>query len=329
VSYDLFVDKFIHPFIIYVLVGILASYLIALLLVRFPVFNDSRSRALIYSMLFFVPLVAYVVYKLFPLGGCGEYGQPLGVVNNWICVGGNILATILTPVVLTVTVLSVTKAGVSVFASRRIIGKYGYAMPDEYPGLFSILGTLCGKAGIRKPLVIVTKDRFARAFTMGWRSPVIVVSEGLLNNLDEEELETVLAHEIGHIIRADSPLTLLTVFLRDLMFFNPLCFWIFRDFTHEKEKASDDFAVKLTGKPMAFAQALIKVWRLSPRTFFDNILLDNLMPYSNFASRAGSVENRVRRILNDEHRILNHSLFAYLAILTITVITISGLYLFC
>ncbi len=328
-SYELFIDKLIHPFILYVLIGTLLSYLLARLAVRVPALRDSRSRALIYTIPFIVPFVAYFLYRPYLIKRCVISGHPLGTVNDWLCFGGDLLATILTPLFIFVVVFAVAKAGLSIFACSRIIRKYGYASPVKYPRLFSILEALCRKANVKIPGIIVTKDLFARSFTMGQRSPVIIFSEGLLSALDEEELETVVAHELAHIARADSLLNWLTVFLRDLMFFTPVVFWIFRDLAFEKEKASDDFAIKLTAKPMAFAQALIKVWRLSPHTLFDTVLLDNFMPHPGFVSHKGIVEGRVKRILNDEHRVLNNSLFAYAAVLMIAALSISILYWVC
>lgn len=215
-SYQVFVDRFVHPFIIYVLIGIMISYLLGLLVVRVPVLRDSRSRAVIYSLPFVIPFIAYFLYRPFLLKSCTISSHPLGVINDWLCYGGNILATILTPLFVFVVAFAVAKACLSIFACHRIIRKCGFASPADYPGLFSILEGLCRKSGIKLPRIIVTKDRFARSFTTGRRAPVIIFSEGLLHELDEEELETVVAHELGHIVRADSMLNWITVFLRDL-----------------------------------------------------------------------------------------------------------------
>lgn len=328
-TYRVFVEQYIHPLIIYVLIGTFVSYLLARLLAKFPAYRDSRAKAIIFGIPFIVPMLAYAVYKPFMVSQCFALGKPLGLVNDWLCFGGTVLATVFTPLFFLVTVFAVAKAGLSIYASRRIRGRYGYASAQDYPRLFRILTTLCRRGDVALPGVIVTKDSFARSFTMGYRKPVVVLSEGLLEALDDDELETVLAHELGHITRADSLLTWLTVFLRDLMFFTPLVFWIFRDLAAEKEKASDDYAVNLTGKPMAFAQALIKVWRLSPRTLFENLMLDNYMPHPNFVGHSGVLEHRVSRILEDEHRVQNESWFAYTAVLIITGISVPVLFLFC
>lgn len=328
-SYGLFIDRFIHPFIIYVLIGTFLSYLLALLISRTPWLKDSGSRAMIYSLPFIVPFAAYLLYKPFLIKRCIISGHPLGAVNDWLCFGVDVLAKILTPLFLLVALLAAAKAVLSILACRRMVRKYGYASPVEYPELFFVLESLCCKGNIKIPQIIVTKDRFARSFTVGRRSPVIVLSKELFDTLDDEELETVLAHELGHIVRADSALNWVTVFMRDLMFFTPVVFWIFQDLTLEKEKAADDFAVKLTGKPLAFAQALIKVWRLSPRTLFDTILLDNFMPYPGFVRREAILECRVKRILNNEYEVLSKSLSVYAAGLLIAVLSIFVLYWAC
>ncbi|PKM80723.1 MAG: hypothetical protein CVU89_12355 [Firmicutes bacterium HGW-Firmicutes-14] len=328
-TYSVFVNSFVHPFIIYGLTGTVISYAIALFLVRLKVFNDSRSRALLFAIPFFVPFISFAVYKVFLNSGCYVAGYPWGFVQKWTCSAGGILASVFTPFVIVISALAVAKALLSLLAARRIIKKSGYVTAGKHPRLFSVLVSLCGKSGIRVPAVVVTGDRFARAYTMGWRSPVLVLSEGLLDSLDDEELETVVAHEIGHIKRGDSLLTWFMVFLRDLMFFNPLCYWIFKHFVSEKEMAADDFAVKLTNRPMAFGQALIKVWRLSPRGFLDRILMDNLVHQAHFASDAGIIGNRVERILNDEHKVANRSGFLYLAILPVMLLPVAMLYVLC
>lgn len=300
-SYDLFISQFIHPFILYVVFGTLLGYTMIRLFKRIPYFKNSASRPLLYNVILIVPFVAYVIYRPY-YDRCIIYGHPLGVVNDWLCAAGTTVATILTPLFFLVALLAFLKAALSIYATRKIIKRYGYAGEDDYPELFSMLDGLCRKIGVKMPGIIVTDDRIGRSFTMGYRSPVIVFSKGVIDELDRDEMETVLAHELGHIVRGDSLTTWVTVFLRDLMFFSPIVYWVFRDMSCEKEMVTDDFAVNLTNKPMAFAQALIKVWRLSPRTLFDSILLDNFMPHPNFVNYSGILELRVKRILNNEHR---------------------------
>jgi len=328
-SYELFVHRFVHPLIIYVFLGTLVSYLMGLLVTRLPLLRDSRSRRLIYSLPFITPLIAYFFYRPFLIDRCSVYGHPLGMINDWLCTGGEVLARILTPLFILVALLAVGKASLSIIAAHRIIRKNGYASSRDYPRLFSILDDLCRKGNIKPPKIVVTRDTFASSFVLGLGTPVLIFSEGLLHVMDEEELETVVAHELAHVAGGDSWLTWFAVFLRDFMFFTPLVFWVFRDLALEREKVADDIAVDLTGKPMAFAQALIKAWKLSPRSWLDRVSLDNFMPHSNFVSGTGVLEYRVKRILNDEYNILNNSWFTYTAFLIVLFLSVYVLYWVC
>jgi len=75
---------------------------------------------------------------------------------------------------------------------------------------------------------------------------------------------------------------------------------------------------------MAFAQALIKVWRLSPRTVFDSV-----MPYPNFVNSTGVLERRVERLLNDKDLKMGGRFNGPAAFLAIIIITTAALYLVC
>lgn len=322
-SYIALIDRFIHPFIIYVLAGTLISYILVSIATKMPLFKDSKARALLYMLPFAVPVAAYIWFRPYISYNCILFKRPMGIINNWLCTGAKGVAAVLTPLFFFVTIFAVTKAVVSIFAIRRITKKYGFATPEDYPALFEITNRLCLKGDIEEPRIIVTRDYFARSFTMGKRFPVIVLSEGLLGALDHEELETVIAHELGHIKRSDSMLNWLTVFVRDVMFFSPFVYLSFKKLAAEKEMATDDFAISLTGKPYAFAEALIKVWRLSPRKLLNNLAFDNFMPYPNFVSGSGILELRVKRIVNNE----NTAGYSAFAVPVIIILGITALYL--
>lgn len=328
-SYIIFIDRFIHPFIIYVLAGTAITYLLARVLTKVPGLKNSKVITILYTVPFIVPIAAYFLFRPFVTLNCILFKKPMGVINSWLCSGAKGIATILTPLFLFVAVFAIFKAGLSILATRRIIKKYGFASENEFPQLFQLVRKLCNKAEISVPQLIVTRDAFARSFTMGRRKPTIIFSEGLLKALDSEELETVIAHELGHIARGDSLLNWLMVFLRDLMFFTPLSFWIFKDLAAEKEKASDDFAIQLTNKPYAFAQAMIKVWRLSPRTLFNNIVFDNFMPHPNLVSSSGVLESRVHRILNKEHDAANRPVLSLIAVSLLVLSSLALVYWLC
>jgi heat shock protein HtpX len=76
---------------------------------------------------------------------------------------------------------------------------------EEAPELWRMVENLSITAGLPMPRVFIVPDDSPNAFAAG-RSPkqaIVAVSTGLLERLDEEELEGVLAHELSHIRNYD------------------------------------------------------------------------------------------------------------------------------
>lgn len=93
------------------------------------------------------------------------------------------------------------------FSDRIVLSMYKAraVSPEEAPGLHRIVEELSGKAGLPKPKVYVIPQQAPNAFATG-RSPgngVVAVTEGILQLLSPEELQGVLAHELGHIRNRD------------------------------------------------------------------------------------------------------------------------------
>ncbi len=77
--------------------------------------------------------------------------------------------------------------------------------PEEAPELHGMIDRLCALADMPKPRVAVADTQLPNAFATG-RSPersVVCVTTGILQILDVEELEGVLAHELSHVAHRD------------------------------------------------------------------------------------------------------------------------------
>lgn len=77
--------------------------------------------------------------------------------------------------------------------------------PDESPFLFDIVRRLSTNAGIPMPRICVIPEEAPNAFATG-RDPqhaVVAVTDGIMHLLSPQELEGVVAHEIGHIVNRD------------------------------------------------------------------------------------------------------------------------------
>jgi heat shock protein HtpX len=87
----------------------------------------------------------------------------------------------------------------TVAGARRVERK------EDAPELWRMVENLAITAGLPMPRVYIVHDESPNAFAAG-RSPkqaIVAVTTGLLERLDEEELEGVLAHEMSHIRNYD------------------------------------------------------------------------------------------------------------------------------
>ncbi len=75
----------------------------------------------------------------------------------------------------------------------------------DAPKLHQMVDDLCMKAGIPKPKVAISDMATPNAFATGrsQKHAAVAVTTGLLNLLNDDELEAVLAHEISHIKTKD------------------------------------------------------------------------------------------------------------------------------
>jgi len=73
--------------------------------------------------------------------------------------------------------------------------------PSEYPWLHETLARHAKSAGIKKPKLYLVMDGTPNAFAFGRtkNDSNVAVHLGLLNTLSKEEVEAVVAHEVGHI----------------------------------------------------------------------------------------------------------------------------------
>ncbi|MFP8953914.1 M48 family metallopeptidase [Natrialbaceae archaeon A-arb3/5] len=150
------------------------------------------------------------------------------------------------------------------------------ALDVDGAAIQATVARLAGQAAAPIPDVRLAESRSPAALTVGYRpsSSTIVLSSGLVDALDERELEAVLAHEVAHIANRDAAvLTALAApgavarVTTGRYGFNPilepiamLTSAVSRAYVafvaRGREYAADDGAVAITGEPAALASAL-------------------------------------------------------------------------
>lgn len=72
---------------------------------------------------------------------------------------------------------------------------------SQLPEIFNLLPPICGKFGIEMPEFYLTMDPMPNAWTIGDKRKFIVLTSGLLDHItDKRELQSIIAHECGHIV---------------------------------------------------------------------------------------------------------------------------------
>ena len=163
---------------------------------------------------------------------------------------------------------------------------------EQYPRLHEIVERLSADNGIPKPKVAIVNSRVPNAFATGKspKSSLVAVTSGILDLLDDDELEAVIGHELSHVRSRDVlVLTLASVFsmvawyLVQFGFFGGLqvrgrnssggtaivilvalitwvvSFLIIRAISRYREYSADRSGAIMTGKPDKLANALLKI----------------------------------------------------------------------
>jgi heat shock protein HtpX len=105
-------------------------------------------------------------------------------------------------------VIAVVMNGVAYFFSDKIAIASSGAQPvarEQAPRLYQIVERLCGKANLPMPKLFVIPEAAPNAFATG-RNPrhaSVAVTEGLLQIMNDDEVEGVLAHELSHVSNYD------------------------------------------------------------------------------------------------------------------------------
>ncbi len=168
--------------------------------------------------------------------------------------------------------------------------------PEQAPELHATIDRLATKAGIPKPKVAIADMSVPNAFATGrsQKHAAVAVTTGLLQVLNERELEGVLAHEISHIASRDVQVmtyaSFLSVVASTLMSF---FFWmgLFGGFGRSRGSGGSYIMIAYI--------VTILVWVIS------QVLIAALSRYREYAADRGAamLTNRPRDLANALQRI--------------------------
>ncbi|MCL2645924.1 MAG: M48 family metallopeptidase [Phycisphaerales bacterium] len=71
--------------------------------------------------------------------------------------------------------------------------------PNQLSDVYNLLPPICRQLDIKEPELYLEMNPFPNAYTIGDTRTFVTITSGLLESLETEEIQAVLAHECGHI----------------------------------------------------------------------------------------------------------------------------------
>jgi len=98
---------------------------------------------------------------------------------------------------------------------------------QDQPELYNLVENLCISRGLKTPKLYIIDTDVMNAYASGIddKSYAITVTSGLLQALNRDELEAVLAHELTHIIDRDTRLLIITIVFVGMISFLAQLLW--------------------------------------------------------------------------------------------------------
>lgn len=205
---------------------------------------------------------------------------------------------------LALVIAAVMNLGAYWFSDRMVLARYRGREVDarSAPRLHGIIERLVAGAGMPMPRVFVIPSDTPNAFATG-RDPAhaaVAATQGLLDLLDDDQIEGVMAHELSHVRHRDTligsvaatlagAVMMLSSFGRYAMLFRgygggnrraggngltllvmvivaPLAAMLVQmAVSRSREFGADAGAARLTGKPLALAEALLQLDAMASR----------------------------------------------------------------
>jgi uncharacterized protein (TIGR03435 family) len=156
---------------------------------------------------------------------------------------------------------AVIVAGKWLIRWRRVAGVIGQAQPVSKGSVVEAVLRAAQRAGIRRPVRIVTSGAPLEPGVFGWLRPVLFLPEGIEEHLSAAQLEAVIAHEICHVRRRDNLFAGLHSVVEALFWFHPLVWWIGARLVEERERACDEAVLESGNEPVVYAEGILRTCR--------------------------------------------------------------------
>jgi len=115
---------------------------------------------------------------------------------------------------------------------------------------------LSEKLKVLKKVSLYFSEHVQIPLTIGYFKPIIIFPIALINNLDTEQVEAILMHELAHIKRHDYLLNILQCIMETILCFNPFVWLISKIIRQEREYCCDDMVMEEEYNNFTYSKAL-------------------------------------------------------------------------
>jgi bla regulator protein blaR1 len=151
-----------------------------------------------------------------------------------------------------------------------------------------MIASLARRFGLARFVRVLVTSEIDTPTLIGWIKPVILIPTAVALGFPRQQIELILAHELGHLRRYDHLVNLAQAVIETLLFYHPAVHWISREVRNDREVCCDRLVLRLTeGEPREYAATLASLEELRLLT-----------PRVAIAATGGLLLDRVRRIID-------------------------------
>jgi len=132
--------------------------------------------------------------------------------------------------------------------------------------------------------------------TVGYLKPVILLPAGMILQLSPEQIESVIYHELAHILRRDYLVNIMQSVVETVFFFNPAVWWISALIREERETCCDDIVLAHVPQKRSYLEALM---------IFQEYESDRSSYAMALSLRKNQLMKRLRRMVSHENQKLS------------------------
>lgn len=155
---------------------------------------------------------------------------------------------------------------------------------------------------LKARVVLKESNLINSPITVGWLKPIILFPVGMINQLTIEEVESILTHELAHIMRHDYLINLIQSMIEIVLFYHPIVWWLSKIARQEREYCCDDIAMVRNTNQLNYAKTLVKIQELKSNhalalSFADQSLLQRIQRIMNLPKSNNKMKGRIIAIL--------------------------------